>query len=151
MTRTILRGGTVIGFQDGEHRLLEGGDVIYSGDTIEHVGRPLADTSATIIDVSGKLVLPGLISTHAHVGCGTGDRLIVDTGRRDFLRIGGLALGGLSLPALLSAQSTSSLSSSSRPESRDSAAAKTSPTDTACPCFQVYFSRFSIAWPSVCP
>src|SRR3954453_5891156 len=36
-------------------------------------------------------------------------------GRRDFLRIGGLALGGLSLPALLSGQSPSSLSSSSRP------------------------------------
>src|SRR5262249_4290154 len=36
-------------------------------------------------------------------------------GRRDFLRIGGLSLGGLSLPSLLSAQSTASLSSSNRP------------------------------------
>src|SRR5262245_384941 len=36
-------------------------------------------------------------------------------GRRDFLRIGGLALGGLTLPSLLSAQSTSPSLASTRP------------------------------------
>ena len=89
MTSTILRGGAVVGFQDGEHRLLDGGDVVYAGDAIEYVGPPRKEpVDATVIDVTGKLVLPGLISTHAHIGCGAGDRLIVDAGRRDFLRSG---------------------------------------------------------------
>jgi 5-methylthioadenosine/S-adenosylhomocysteine deaminase len=88
MTRTVLRNGIVIGFQNGEHRVLDGGDVVYADDVIEYVGRRWKGDAGTVIDVSGKLVLPGLISVHAHVGCAVGDRLIVDGGRRDFLRSG---------------------------------------------------------------
>jgi len=84
----LLRGGTVVAFDGAEHRLIEGGDVALAGDRILHVGRAWDGPVAQVIDATGQLVLPGQISTHAHVGTHEGPRLLIDAGRRDFVRSG---------------------------------------------------------------
>ncbi|WP_422003271.1 amidohydrolase/deacetylase family metallohydrolase [Reyranella sp.] len=60
----ILRGGRVVDPAQGLDGLL---DVAVSDGRIAAVGRDLPGEARTITDVRGKLVLPGMIDTHAHV------------------------------------------------------------------------------------
>lgn len=60
-TRTVLRGGSVIS-ADGPARA----DVALEGDEIVRVGHVEHDIADTVVDVSGRLVLPGFIDVHSH-------------------------------------------------------------------------------------
>jgi len=65
-TTTAIRAGYLIGFQDGEHRLIRDGALLYKGDAIEYVGPWRNFDGATIVDRSSEIVSPGFISTHGH-------------------------------------------------------------------------------------
>ena len=71
---TLIRGGTIVAWQDGGHRILEDGVVAFRGDSIVHIGRAWSGAVDEIVEASGKLVCPGFISTHAHVSDHVGDR-----------------------------------------------------------------------------
>jgi cytosine/adenosine deaminase-related metal-dependent hydrolase len=86
--RTAIQGGIVVGYQDGEHRILEDGVVVYEGDSIVHVGPAYDGEAGTVIDASKHLVIPGLVNTHVHIGSQAGDRMVLDAGRRDLFRSG---------------------------------------------------------------
>lgn len=68
-TLTCLAGGTVYTF-DGESRVIEGGEVWMSGARIVAVGAagsfPAPHDRVERIDVSGRMVIPGLINAHTH-------------------------------------------------------------------------------------
>ena len=83
---TVIEGGIVVAYDGSEHRIIEGGHVAFAGDRVVSVGSKFAGTAATRIDARGKLVMPGLINTHAHAGIDPGGRMIVDAGRRDLWR-----------------------------------------------------------------
>lgn len=85
---TAIHASWIIAFDGSDHRLLRNGILVYAGNTILFVGTDYPGPIASHIDARGKLLIPGLISTHAHVGAGYGDRMIVDAGRRDLLRTG---------------------------------------------------------------
>jgi cytosine/adenosine deaminase-related metal-dependent hydrolase len=85
---TAITGGAVVAFDGRAHRLIDPGVVVFEGDRIVHVGRSYSGASAETIDASGMLVIPGQISTHAHVSAQEGSRLLIDGGRRDFFRSG---------------------------------------------------------------
>src|SRR5262245_54665440 len=61
----VLKGGTVVDPSaglDGRH------DVAVTGGTIARIAPDIAAAEATrVIDVSGKIVAPGIIDLHAHV------------------------------------------------------------------------------------
>jgi dihydropyrimidinase len=59
---TLLRGGRVVS-ADGEYDA----DVLIAGETIAAVGAVEAPAGAEIVDVSGCLLLPGLIDNHTHL------------------------------------------------------------------------------------
>lgn len=64
--RLLLRGARVM---TAAGVIYPEGDVLVAGDTIEAVGAQLqAPDDATIIDVHGKVITPGLIDTHSHIG-----------------------------------------------------------------------------------
>ena len=81
--KSLIKGGTIIAFDGHEHRLLKDGCLVFEGDTITHVGVSHDGTADATIDATGKIVIPGLISTHAHVSAQEGTRLLMDGGRRD--------------------------------------------------------------------
>lgn len=64
----ILRGGTAVTMSGDE--VIQGSDVVVRDDRIVSVGAAgTADASgATVIDVTGKFLVPGFIDVHAHFG-----------------------------------------------------------------------------------
>ena len=86
---TLIRGGTAIVFDGHGHRYLQDGEIAITGDRIAYVGpRQSGAPSDHVIDATGKIIIPGLISSHAHVGAHEGSRLLLDTGQREFIRSG---------------------------------------------------------------
>jgi dihydroorotase len=64
MKTTILKRGRVMDPASGLDAVC---DVLVSGGGIAAIGENLGHAQADVIDCEGKLVLPGLIDTHAHV------------------------------------------------------------------------------------
>ena len=61
----VLKGGRVIDPASGTDAIL---DIAIGGGTIAAVGAAVqVPRGATVVDVSGAIVTPGLIDTHAHV------------------------------------------------------------------------------------
>jgi 5-methylthioadenosine/S-adenosylhomocysteine deaminase len=62
--RLLLRGGHVLTV-DPDIGDLPNGDVLIEGDTIAAVA-PNVDADAEVVDVSGKILIPGFVDTHRH-------------------------------------------------------------------------------------
>ncbi|MFE8013804.1 amidohydrolase family protein [Streptomyces antibioticus] len=62
--RTLLRSGTVI-TMDPQHGTLPRADILIENGLIEKIA-PDIEADAEIIDVSGHIVMPGMIDTHRH-------------------------------------------------------------------------------------
>ncbi len=62
--RTLLRGGTVLSMDPGIGDL-PSGDVLIEDDRIAAV-QPRVEAEARVIDVSGRIVVPGFVDTHRH-------------------------------------------------------------------------------------
>jgi cytosine/adenosine deaminase-related metal-dependent hydrolase len=69
---TRIRGGVIVAFDAarGGHELLEGGEVVFRGDRIVHVGARYLGHVDEEIDASGAMVIPGLIDAHALIDVG---------------------------------------------------------------------------------
>lgn len=85
MARRMVRASYVIAYQDGGHRHLRDGVVVWDGATIVHVGHEPDGPVDETIDATGKVVTPGLINTHAHLYESPLDKSFVeDKGSRQF-------------------------------------------------------------------
>jgi cytosine/adenosine deaminase-related metal-dependent hydrolase len=66
-TSVVLRGGTVLTL-DAQHTVLQGADVLVTGDRVAAVGPDLAVPEGTReIDARDGIVMPGMIDTHRHM------------------------------------------------------------------------------------
>ncbi|MEU8825171.1 amidohydrolase family protein [Streptomyces sp. NPDC048636] len=63
--RTLLRGGTVL-TMDPRLESLPGADVLIEDGTVRAVSAEPLAVDAEIVDVSGHIVMPGMIDTHRH-------------------------------------------------------------------------------------
>ena len=63
--RTLIRGGWIVGYQNGRHAILREGVVVFEDERIVHVGRHFDGTVERIIDATGKLVAPGFVNLHS--------------------------------------------------------------------------------------
>ncbi len=97
----LLKGGRVIDPAAGRDSVA---DIAVGGGRIIAIGANLPPKNAEVIDVSGKIVLPGMIDTHAHiyehvtgrfglnpdmVGVRSGVTTVVDQGGPSCMTIGG--------------------------------------------------------------
>ena len=65
MNRTILRGAQVITMAPGRPDV-DRVDILIEGDCIAELGSPPDRRDAESIDLSGRIVIPGLINAHLH-------------------------------------------------------------------------------------
>jgi 5-methylthioadenosine/S-adenosylhomocysteine deaminase len=76
--RTAIRAGWIIAYDGSGHRLLRNGTVVMEGDRITHVGVTVDAPVDETIDAPDRILTPGLISTHAHLGSSPLDRSFVE-------------------------------------------------------------------------
>jgi 5-methylthioadenosine/S-adenosylhomocysteine deaminase len=77
--RILIRGGLVV-TQDESLGILDGGDILIEGDRLIAVGESIGDPGeAQVIDARGRIVLPGLIDCHRHLGAGLRGRSVNDS------------------------------------------------------------------------
>src|SRR5258705_3901836 len=87
--RTAIRAGYILAFDGRGHRLLRDGVVVVEGDHILAVGPRFDGTVDETVDARDRVVTPGLISTHAHIGGSPLDRsFIEDRGNPQFFYSG---------------------------------------------------------------
>src|SRR4051794_32902633 len=79
--RTLIQGGWVVGWADGQHQVIRDGVCVVEDDHILHVGKEYAGSVDATVDAAGKLVSPGFISTHLHAGHNASDYVFLDVGR----------------------------------------------------------------------
>src|SRR5258707_15221019 len=83
--RIAIRAGFILAFDGRGHRLLRDGVVVVEGDHILAVGPRFDGTVDETVDARDRVVTPGLISTHAHIGGSPLDRsFIEDRGNPQF-------------------------------------------------------------------
>lgn len=85
---TAIVNGLVIAHDGEDVRRLDDGVVVMRGDKIIHVGKTYTGHVDRKIDAAHKFVIPGQISTHAHVSAHDAGRQLLEGGRRDFFRTG---------------------------------------------------------------
>jgi cytosine/adenosine deaminase-related metal-dependent hydrolase len=91
---TLIENGTIVAFDGNEHRILKNGHLAFKDDRIIYVGRNFEGQPDERIDATGMLVTPGFVSTHCHLRLNEGYRMVIDGGRRDFVRSGFTNYGG---------------------------------------------------------
>ena len=69
----LIRGGRVVTASDDYV-----GDVLVDGERISRIGTSLDATADTVIDASGKLVLPGAVDPHTHLDMPFGGTVTID-------------------------------------------------------------------------
>lgn len=79
--RTVLRGGTLVDPESGTvtvgDLVMEDGRITAVGDAQAGGDAPVAGGTTTVIDVTGRLVVPGFIDLHSHAQNVAGHRLQV--------------------------------------------------------------------------
>jgi cytosine/adenosine deaminase-related metal-dependent hydrolase len=76
--RVVIRAGWVVAFDGGGHRLLRDGVVVVEGERIVHVGRAFEGDVDETVDARDRVLTPGLITTHAHIGGSPLDRSFIE-------------------------------------------------------------------------
>lgn len=85
MARRVVKASHIIAWQDGGHRHLRDGVVVWEGNRIIHVGKGFEGGADEVIDARGRIVTPGLVNTHAHLSESPIDKSFVeDRGPRQF-------------------------------------------------------------------
>lgn len=85
MTRRVIKASHIIAYQNGGHRHLRDGVVVWEGNQVVHVGKSFDGEADEVVDASGKIVTPGFINTHAHLTESPIDKSFVeDRGPRQF-------------------------------------------------------------------
>ena len=73
-----IKASYIIAFDGTQHRYLREGELVYQGEDIIFVGKKYDGEVDKTIDAAGKIVSPGLISTHAHLFESPMDRSFVE-------------------------------------------------------------------------
>ena len=80
-----IDGGVVAGWSGSGHELVPDGCVLIEGDRIKAVGKEKSQPADETINASGKIVCPGFVNLHVHSQLNSGDYLLADVTKKDYL------------------------------------------------------------------
>jgi 5-methylthioadenosine/S-adenosylhomocysteine deaminase len=80
----VIRDGYVVWHDGVQNTIAPGADLVIEGSAVLDLVAEYEGQADVEIDARGKLVSPGFIDTHVHVGTRATHRLIVDSGRKDY-------------------------------------------------------------------
>ena len=66
--RTKIDSSWIVAHDNGEHRLIRDGVIVFEDKKIVFVGKKFEGNVDRTISAKGKLVCPGFIDTHVHSG-----------------------------------------------------------------------------------
>ena len=72
--RTRVDSRFLIAFHNGQHRVIDRGVLVYEGNRVVHAGSSYDEACDETIDASNRIVAPGFVSAHTHMGGSPFDR-----------------------------------------------------------------------------
>lgn len=78
-----FRASWILAFDGRQHVIVENGIVAWDGDTIAYVGKDAPQFGESLVELPGRLIMPGMICLHSHAGSQGVGRLPFHLGRRD--------------------------------------------------------------------
>lgn len=72
--RTRVNSRYLIAFVDGEHTIIDKGILVYEGSRVVYAGLDYDGSADETIDATDRIVAPGFVSTHTHMGGSPFDR-----------------------------------------------------------------------------
>ncbi|MFN8532310.1 MAG: amidohydrolase family protein [Dehalococcoidia bacterium] len=81
--RRAARASWLLAFDGRDHVVLPDGVVEWEAGRVVRIGREPTVPAERVVDLSGHLLLPGLIDLHCHAGSQAAGRLLFHLGRRD--------------------------------------------------------------------
>jgi cytosine/adenosine deaminase-related metal-dependent hydrolase len=91
--RTLIQGGWVVGFQNGQHTLLKEGVVVVEGDRVLYIGPRFEGQIDRTIEARHTLISPGFINIHAIANLDV-QTLVLDTGEKGLASSRAYAVNG---------------------------------------------------------
>lgn len=65
--KILIKNATLITMDSNSDEIQENKDILIEEDTIKQIAQNIQDKDAMLIDATNKIVMPGLINTHAHI------------------------------------------------------------------------------------
>ena len=67
MSKILIKNANLISMDEKKEKILYGIDILIENDLIKRIGMNIKDPADKVINANGKVVMPGLVNTHAHV------------------------------------------------------------------------------------
>ena len=67
MKKILIKNANLISMSENKEKIIYGIDILIEGNNIAKIGKNIETNAEKTIDATGKIVMPGLINTHAHI------------------------------------------------------------------------------------
>ena len=67
MNKILIKNAKLISMSENREKIIDGIDILIENNLIKKIDKKIQETVEKIIDATGKIVMPGLINTHAHI------------------------------------------------------------------------------------
>ena len=67
MSKILIKNANLISMSENKEKIIEGIDILIENNLIKKIEKKIQENPEKIIDATGKIVMPGLINTHAHI------------------------------------------------------------------------------------
>ena len=67
MSKILIKNAKLISMSENKEKIIEGIDILIENNLIKKIDRKIQENAEKTIDATGKIVMPGLINTHAHI------------------------------------------------------------------------------------
>ena len=67
MNKILIKNAKLISMSENREKIIDSIDILIENNLIKKIDKKIQETVEKTIDATGKIVMPGLINTHAHI------------------------------------------------------------------------------------